>query len=76
MEHGPVIFLGVLGEPGVLLGIEELIRGHPPVPPGVVGGPALQLHELGDHLVLARPAQAEARRKAVGLRVFAGVVEA
>lgn len=52
-EHLAVIALGVLNEPRVLLGREELVRGDPTVAAGVVGGVSAQLDQLADDLLLA-----------------------
>src|SRR5204863_2912285 len=66
-EHRSIILLGVLYQPGVLLGVEEacavrLTQICHPTP--------LQLHQLLDRLVLARSRQVEARSITVSLAVL------
>ena len=53
-EHRAVVCLGVLHQAGVLLGVEELILGHVTIASRILHGPALQLDELADDLLLAR----------------------
>jgi len=53
-EHRPVVLLGVVHEPGVLLGEEIFVRGDPAVTVRVLRRSPAQFEQLLDHVVLAR----------------------
>src|SRR5919106_2477740 len=75
-EHRAVVRLGILHQARVLLGIEHLILRHATIAPRVLGGPALQLDQLADDLLLARLGDAGTGDEAVDLGVLAELVEA
>ena len=75
-EHRPVIRLGILHQPRVLDGIEEVVVGEAAVALGGVGGTTEQVLELVDDLVLAPLGQASARQQAIGPDVLGELVEA
>lgn len=75
-EHRAVILFGVLHQPRVLLGVEELLGGNPTVAASIFSRSLAQFLELAHRLVLAWLAQPEARRVAISLRVLAEIFEA
>src|SRR5437764_14892917 len=74
-KHGTVILFRVLDQTSVLLGVEELVRGHAAIAPGVIGGVPLELHDLTDHLVFARFGEVKTSGVAVRLAVFTKLFE-
>jgi hypothetical protein len=76
-DHRAVVGPGRLHRPRVLLGVEGLVLGRQPVPPGGVEGVALQVDQLLDRLPLTGVAGPEGGGEPVGLAVVPGdVVEA
>lgn len=61
VERRAVTFLGVLHQPRVLLGVEEVVLRHAPVAARVLSRAPVQLDELADDLLLAGLGQSEAR---------------
>ncbi len=74
--HLVVVLLGVADQPGVLLGVELLVFGHPAIPSEVHVRPTPQLHELGHDFVLAWGGPLVDDGVPVGLTLDTDMVEA
>src|SRR5918995_3998857 len=75
-EHGPVVLLGVPDQPGILLGVEQLVLRHSAVALRQRSSISLNLEQLLHRLIFARPCYSEFSGVAVRLRILAECVEA
>jgi hypothetical protein len=75
-EHRAIVLLGVQHETCVLLGKDVVIGRNVSVALRVLGGAALQIHQLRDDLAFARSAHVERRGVAIRLSRFAVIFEA
>ena len=74
-EHRAVVRLRVPDQTGILLGVEELVRGDPPVAARVGRPLTVQLDELCDDLPLAGGVQPQSGGVSVLLRLPAELIE-
>ena len=76
VDHRPVVLLGIVDEPGILIRVEELVGRLRPVAPDV-GLPApVEFHQDRCHLLLAILRHPGTRQQAVALGVVVIMIEA